>query len=87
MGLWVGSLVARDPTSYKLNGREFEQTLADSEGQGSLACFKCMGLQRVGYDLAIEQQQASCKVKVVTWVNRARTDSGPSEQKEVALSK
>ena len=23
---------------HKLNGREFEQTLGDSEGQGSLAC-------------------------------------------------
>ena len=80
MGLWVGSLVTRDPTSYKLNGHEFEQTLADSEGQGSLACFKCIGLQRVGYDLAIEQQ-ASCKVKMVTWVNLARTGSGPREQR------
>ena len=23
---------------YQLNGREFEQTLGDSEGQGNLAC-------------------------------------------------
>ena len=33
-----------------------EQTLGDSEGQGSLACCKSMGLQRVGHDLATEQQ-------------------------------
>ena len=24
---------------YQLNGPEFEQTLGDSEGQGSLACY------------------------------------------------
>ena len=37
-----------------LNGREFEQTLGDSEGQEVL---QFMGLQRAGQDLAIEQQQ------------------------------
>ena len=35
---------------HPLNGHEFEQTLEDSEGQ-------FMGLQRVGHDLATEQQQ------------------------------
>ena len=34
----------------RLNGHEFEQTLGDSEGQGSLA------LQRVGHDWVTEQQ-------------------------------
>ena len=47
MGLWVGSLVTRDPTSYKLNGHEFEQTLADGEGQGSLACFSARGCKEL----------------------------------------
>ena len=35
---------------HKLNGHEFEQTLGDSEGQGSLACLQSMGSQRVGHD-------------------------------------
>ena len=35
---------------------EFGETLGDSEGQGSLACY-VHGLQRVGHDLATEQQQ------------------------------
>ena len=29
---------------HRLNGDEFEQTLGDSEGQGSLACCKSMRL-------------------------------------------
>ena len=33
-----------------LNGHEFEQMLADSDGQGSLAC--CGLLQRVGHELS-----------------------------------
>ena len=37
-------------------GHEFEQTLGDSEGPGSLACCSPWGL-RVGHDLATEQQQ------------------------------
>ena len=35
---------------HQLNGPEFEQTPGDSEKQS-------MGLQRVGHDLATEQQQ------------------------------
>ena len=38
-----------------LNEHELEQTLGDGWGQGSLLC---MGLQRVGYLLATEQQQS-----------------------------
>ena len=33
------------------------ELLGDSEGQGSLACCSSWGLQRVGHDLATEQQQ------------------------------
>ena len=40
---------------HQLNGHEFEQTLGDSERQGRLLQF--MGSQRVGHDLAPEQQQ------------------------------
>ena len=41
---------------HRLNGHESEQTLGDSEGQGSLV-LQSMGLQRVGHNLAAEQQQ------------------------------
>ena len=37
----------------QLNGHEFEQTLGDSEGQGSLACYSLWG-HRVGHNLAAE---------------------------------
>ena len=39
-----------------LNGHEFEQALWSCEEQGSLACFKFMGLQRVGHDRVTEWQ-------------------------------
>ena len=39
-----------------LNGYEFEQTLGDSEGQGSLACCSLWG-RRVRHDLVTEKQQ------------------------------
>ena len=39
-----------------LSGHEFEQTLGDSEGQGSLAYCSQRG-HRVGHDLAAEQKQ------------------------------
>ena len=38
-----------DGWHQRLNGHEFEQTLGDSEGQGSLACFSPRGY-RVGQD-------------------------------------
>ena len=41
---------------YRLDRHKFEQTLGDSEVQGSLACCSPWG-GRVGYDLATEQQQ------------------------------
>ena len=41
---------------HRLDGHEFEQTLGDSEGQGSLACCSPWGSRRVGHDLATEQQ-------------------------------
>ena len=41
---------------HRLNGHESEQTLGDSERQGSL---QSMGPQRVGYDLVVERQQQS----------------------------
>ena len=42
---------------HQLNGHEFEQTLADSEGQRKPGVLQFMGLQRVGHDLATEQVQ------------------------------
>ena len=42
-------------TSHRLNGHEFEQTLGDSEGQGSLMCCSPWG-HRVGHNLTTKQQ-------------------------------
>ena len=44
---------------HQLKGHEFEQPLGDSERQGSLACCS----QRVGHDLATEQQQKATSKK------------------------
>ena len=41
---------------HQLNGHEFEQTLGDTEGQGSLPCCRPWG-PRVWLDLVTEQQQ------------------------------
>jgi len=41
---------------YSLNGHEFEQTPRDSEGQGEPDVLQSTGSQRVGHDLATEQQ-------------------------------
>ena len=43
---------------HRLNGREFEQALGDSEGQGRKpGVLQSMGSPRVWHDLAVEQQQ------------------------------
>ena len=39
---------------HRVNEHEFEQTLGESEGQGSLVCCSPWG-RRVGHDLATEQ--------------------------------
>ena len=48
-----------------LNGREFEQILGDSEGQGSLVSCKLMESQGVGRDLATEQQLQKKQVECI----------------------
>ena len=35
---------------HQPNGYEFEQALGVGDGQGGLACYKSMGLQRVRHD-------------------------------------
>ena len=40
---------------HQLDGHGFEQTLRDSEGQGSLVCCSPWGSQRVGHNLITEQ--------------------------------
>ena len=46
---------------HRFNGHEYDQTLGDREGQGSLAyCMQSMGSQRVGHNLVTEQQQHCC---------------------------
>ena len=42
---------------HLLNGHELEQAPGDSGGQGKPGVLQSMRLQRVGYDLATEQQQ------------------------------
>ena len=52
---------------HQLNGYEFEQALADGEGQGSLACcMQSMGSQRIRHDLAPEQQEQDINILVPT---------------------
>ena len=46
-----------DSITDAMNMNSLVQTLGDGEGQGSLACFQIMGLQRVRHALATEQQQ------------------------------
>ena len=41
---------------HQLNGHEFEQTLGDSEGQGSLVCCSSWGY-RVRHDLVTKQRE------------------------------
>ena len=36
---------------HQLNGHEFEQTLGDSEGQGSLACYSPWGYKQLDITL------------------------------------
>ena len=35
---------------HRVNGHEFEKTLGDGEGQGSLELLQSMGSQRAGHD-------------------------------------
>ena len=42
---------------HQLDGHEFEQALGVSDGHGSWRVLQSKGLQRVGHDLAPEQQQ------------------------------
>ena len=41
---------------HQLNGQEFERALGDGEGTGKPGMLSSMGSQRVGRDLATEQQ-------------------------------
>ena len=55
----------------QLNGHEFEQTLGDGKGQGSLACCSPWG-RKVRHDLATEQQQ-QCSSQQDTWFSPDHT--------------
>ena len=50
---------------YQPNRHKFEQTLGESEGQGSLVCCNPWG-RRIGHDLATksEQQQRTNALKI-----------------------
>ena len=61
-----------------LDGHEFEQTLGDTEGQGSLAMLQFMGSQRVWHDLAAEQQQQKPVRKLLNYKHKNAQDLKPS---------
>ena len=46
-----------------------EQTPGDSEGQGSLSCYRSMGSQRLGHNLATEQQQQNICIFIHSHIN------------------
>ena len=52
---------------HPLNGHEFEQTLGDSEEQGSLACCSSWGRKESRHDLATEQQQFDQQIESAAW--------------------
>ena len=66
---------------HQLNGHEFEQTLGNSEEQGSLVCCSLWSC-RVGHDLVTEEQQnkhlrklsgSQGKVFKPDWENQGRS--------------
>ena len=58
-------------------GLDYEQTLGDSGGQGSLVSLQSMGPQRVRHNLATEQQQAPRFLVVCYQTPRRLTRSLP----------
>ena len=62
---------------HGLNGHEFEQTLGDSEGQRSLACY-CR--PRVDHNLVTEQQQQiPAHSKLSLWSTSHKSDGIPHQ--------
>ena len=59
---------------HRLKGHESEQTLGDSEGQGSLVCCSPRG-HRVRHDLATEQQQYIHIADLFYWIAETNTTS------------
>ena len=57
---------------HQLSGHEFEQTLGESEGQGSLACCSPWG-HRVWHDWVTKQQQKCCRTWL-EWSNKKITE-------------
>ena len=62
-----GILQARE-LEWGAIGHEFEQTLGDGEGQGSLASCSLRGSQRARHSLAAAQQNIHMQVFVCTYV-------------------
>ena len=71
---------------YQLNGHEFEQSLGDSEGQGSLVCYSPWG-REVEHDLVAKHQLITHKdLEMRQDWNRMRT-SNTNEESDSRLSK
>ena len=62
-----------------LNGHEFEQTLGDSKGQGSMVCFSSWG-RRIRHNLATEQQHSVIQY----WVNKVFLEGVPGTQQHAS---
>ena len=63
---------------HRLNGHEFEQTLGDSEGLGSLACCRSWG-----YEELDTTEQLSSNNKVVLVVKNPPADAGDMRDMDV----
>ena len=62
-----------------LNGHEFEQTLGDSKGQGSMVCFSSWG-RRIRHNLVTEQQHSVIQY----WVNKVFLEGVPGTQQHAS---
>ena len=61
---------------HQLNGHEFEQTLGDSEGQGSLVCCSLWGHKELDTAQQLNNEK-QCNGKPVLSIQRAKMHCGP----------
>ena len=53
---------------HQLSGQEFEQTLGDSERQGSLACCSLWGLKELRHDLELNNNRKETGALSFSWL-------------------
>ena len=54
---------------HRLNGHEFEQTLGDGEGEGSLACCSPWGCKELDMTERLNKNNSSFIIKIVPNIN------------------